>query len=593
MRIQNLSLHYQLPKQKKKIIFNRLNFDFPNLGMIAITGDSGVGKSSLLKVIAKIIQPQKGKVILPPFSKLFPPLYLSDQLQLVPDWKVCDYLHTDSQKLKIKEMGFTDEDLNKTYNQLSIGQQVRLKVMLFLYQPASVYLLDEPTHALDEFNRKKLIEFLMIQASQKLILIATHDQALIEKSTIEFKMQSAFKTLINYHQHSSTISFDKQKQYDVNPWKRWFHKLEKIHRSGFIGGMISFAIWIIQIALFLSINFTFQIQHQMNQYQQMVMSDPWLEVVETQTIPIHESPFQLVKNAYPNQESFSILFQDSINTRWLIDISDWFPKTIELNSVMVKIRFVDLPFDDQHISTAWIFPKETLPDSLTLTSTPLPNLTNTLTFSGPIRPLYHRNPSSWFEPAQLLLSYWQWLGILTHQETLIQEKISNYLDAYLMLLPPSHALIFNPNQKQKNILISLSGHPWRFTIPTEKAYPLIIPLMKPLLNFLPFLTSCLLLLWVVLWWSRLHWIYHEHHRHWQWMIVLNQSFKKIWFHVTYHVQLRSMFLHGVTLSGLVMLFSYQNFFPIPPMMVILIIQISIWIILENLKLMIRGLFNYA
>ncbi len=596
MKIQNLSLHFHSQQQKKKIIFNRLNFNLPDLGMIVITGDSGVGKSSLLKVIAKVIQPKSGQVILPPSSKLFPPIFLSDQLQLVPDWKVCDYLLTRTQKSISKNLGFTDEDFNKTYQQLSVGQQVRLKVMVLLQQPASVYLLDEPTHALDEMNRKNLIEFLVKQSCEKLIFIATHDQVLIQNSTIEINLQSSFKNEVKFHQNQSCDAH----QHDVHPkqhylklWKKWFHKLEKIHRSNFMGGMISFGIWIIQIALFLSIHFTFQIQNQMDQYKQLVMADPWLEVVETQNIPIHESPFQLVKTLLPNQSSFKIFFDDFPEAKWVIDIAHWFPQTLKVNNLVVRIRFVDLPFDDQHITTAWIYPKEILPQNLSLSTLSLPNFSNTLTYGGPIRFLYHRSPSTWFEPNQLLLSYWQWLGILTHQETLIDDKISNFLNAYLMFSPPEKALIFHPNQNQKKLLLSLSDHPWRFTIPTEKAYPLIMPLMKPLLNLLPMLSCCLILIWIVLWWSRLHWIYQQYHQQWQWMIAFHQAFQKIWFHMTQNIHFHLMLIHGITITALAILLSVQSTIPMSSRLVILPIQISIWFILETLKVIIRRFFYHA
>lgn len=596
MKLQNLSLHFHVPHQKKKIIFNRLNLNLPDQGMVVITGDSGVGKSSLLKVIAKIIKPSTGKVILPQSSTLHSPVYLSDQLELIPHWKVSDYLNTTIQRSNVQSLGFGEEELNKTYQQLSIGQKVRLKIILFLSQPACVYLLDEPTHALDEFNRKKLIDFLILQSFEKAIIIATHDQDLIETADVELKLESAFQTSVLYHQHRSRIANHHdmiEKHHYISPWPSWFRRLERLHRGGMIGGVLSFAIWIVQLALVLSTTFTFQIQHQMDAYSRLIKTDPWLEVVEVQTIPIHDSPFQLVKTFYPSQDSFRVLFQDNNTTLWLVDISTWFPKTIEINHVEVTIRFVDLPFDDQHITTSWIYPNQALPDTLVLSGLSIPNQSNFFSFSGPIRSLHHRTPLTWFEPPQLLLSYWQWLSILTHHETTIEEETSSYLDAYLNFLPPSQVLMYDYNLNPQSLIESLSNHPWRFTVPTEKVYPLINGLMEPLLNFLPIFLFSLIMIWIALWWSTLHWIYQQHRRHWQWMIVLHQPFKKIWFHLTLLAYLRSMVIHAMSLIIITILMPLQSIMPLPPLMMILVIEISLWTILESLKLSLRNWFNHA
>jgi|GEM_PF-938356 len=596
MKFQNLSLYYRLPNQKKKYILNRLNYQFPDLGMVVITGDSGIGKSSLLKVIAKLIQPQRGRVILPASAKSMPPVYLSDQLALIPQWKVRDYLHQEIQQAQFKDLGFTDDALDKTYHQLSIGQQVRLKIIIFLHQPASAYLLDEPTHALDELNRNKLIEYLKVQAQQKLILIATHDQHLIENSHIEMHLHSSFQTSVKHHQKNSiaiTNPLMNQKKDNLNIWKRWFCILEKLNRSTLISKIFMFAISMIQIAIFLLTAFTFQLQDQATQFGQQIQEDPWLEVVEIEQTPIHDSPFQLVRTTYPNHESFQGLFEASLPPLWLTDISEWFPKTIIINQVQVTIRFVDLPFDHQHLSAAWIYPHLTLPKTLTLSTLTLPNLSNPLTFLGPINPLFQRMPLTWFEPPQLLLSYWQWLSILTYQTIWIENTPKSYLEVYSNLLPPSHALMYIPDPIHRVQLKKLSSENWRLTSPTEKTYPLITPVLKPLLSFFPIMIIILILIWVLLVWSRLHWIYQRYDRHWQWMIALHQSFEKIWFHLTLKGELNSTLLHGATLSILGIMTAFQRLIAMPSIWVLLFLQIIVWVALEMLKLFLKKIFHYA
>lgn len=596
MTFHNLSLHFRLPNHQKKVIFNRLNLRFPDQGLIVITGDSGVGKSSLLKVIARLIIPSTGKVTLPYSKSLLKPIYLSDQLELFPQWKVNDYVLNSSQFVTLKNLGFVEADLHKPYCQLSIGQQVRLKMVLFLDQPANVYLLDEPTHALDEFNRDKLIALLVKQSTQKSIIIATHDQKLIEQAEVVLNIQSAFQTSLSYHPPRSKLTNEfgiKEKFPQVNPWHHWFRKLEKIHRGGILGWFLSFAAWVVQIGIFLSMTIGFHMQRQWDYYSQLVNSDPWLEIVEIQTVPIHDSPFQLVKTFFPSQDSFNALFQDVNNTLWLVDLSTWFPKAIEINNVMVNIRFIDLPFEMDRLTTSWIYPKQTLPQTLTLSTITIPNQEEVFTFSGPIQSINHRVPLTWFEPPQLLLSYWQWLAILTQQETFINDVKVSYFSKYLTLLPPSHALIFNSKYNQVHLLENLNEHPWRFTIPTEKAYPLMKPLMVPILSIFPIVLVCLVLIWIALWWSILHWMFHLHRRHLQWMIMMHQSFKKIWLHLTRKLYLQSSLFHGLTMMLMTFFLPHQSIIPSPNLMMILIVQTIMWIGLESLRLNLRGWFKYA
>lgn len=594
MKLQHVSLHY-FQQRKKKVIFRRLNFDLPDQGLITITGDSGIGKSSLLKVLAKILKPTHGKVIYPSKAKGLLPLYLSDQLSLVPHWKVKEYLQTPAQREQARRLGFDNGEFNKSFQQLSIGQQVRLKVILFLNQLASIYLIDEPTHALDESNRRKIIEFLKEQSQEKCLIIATHDQMLIASCDVEIQMSSSFQTIIKKHQTLPLEIVEVKKSISVfhDPWKHWFKKLTRLYRVGPIGVLMSFALVVIQVAIYLTLLLTFQFQEQMNQYNRLVTHDPWIQVVENQTISIHDSPFQLVKYIDPRQESFSVLFQNSTTAQWLIDISDWFPKFIKIDGVEVLVRFVDLPFDNQHISTAWIYPKKPIPYQLQISTIHLPFFDQPLHFSGPIRMFHMRSPISWFESHQLLLSYWQWLSILSNQKTIFEEQLTSYLNIYLELLPPSTALIYEPNAVIRLQLQSMASQTWQFRNPSEIAYPLISPLMEPILNSLPFFIMILLIIWSVLWWSKFHWIYQQHYRDWQWMLMFHQKMKTIWIQLTKRVTFQSSMLEAASLFIATLFILIQPWLPIPNVNIFIFIQIGTWISLQCLRNFIRNWFQNA
>ena len=166
---------------------NQLNYIFKNISVtinkgdkIALIGDNGVGKTTLLKIISGIIKPSIGKVDELATVWYFPQIHLeilhsnlniSEYLNsLIEDWwEVLDLLKRNF-NLQI--------EADRVISSLSGGELVKLHLSLIFYIKPQVLLLDEPTNHLDIQAKEWLIQG--IKSYPDSVLIASHDSSFLD-----------------------------------------------------------------------------------------------------------------------------------------------------------------------------------------------------------------------------------------------------------------------------------------------------------------------------------------------------------------------------------------------------------------------------
>ncbi len=179
-----------------QIIVSDFDLDIQNGELVSLLGPSGVGKTTLLKVIAGLIRPDRGKVFIDgknvtnlPAEKrettmIFQKPLLFPFLNL---WKNVEFglkmtrIPKRERKKRIAEVlqltGLSDLSVRKIH-QLSGGQQQRAALARALVLRPSILLLDEPFSSLDEelrINMRK--QLLNIQKNTgTTMLFITHDQ---------------------------------------------------------------------------------------------------------------------------------------------------------------------------------------------------------------------------------------------------------------------------------------------------------------------------------------------------------------------------------------------------------------------------------
>ena len=166
----------------KKIVFDNFSYKFNDTGIYAIVGDSGLGKTTLLKMIAGLDNRYKGKIEGGGFKnvsfafqeyRLFPNLTaLYNVVFALSDKRDEEVLYSSKQLLSY--LGFSDSDMNLYPSELSGGMKQRVSIARALLKKSNIVLLDEPTKELDDKLREKIYELILKESKSRLIIIVTH-----------------------------------------------------------------------------------------------------------------------------------------------------------------------------------------------------------------------------------------------------------------------------------------------------------------------------------------------------------------------------------------------------------------------------------
>lgn len=175
--IENLTKTYE-----SKTALNDINQIFENGHIYGLYGEMGSGKSTLIKVIAGLVdydlgsvelQCSKSKVSFLDHDKgLYNELTVRDNLRF---WKKV----YESNSRDIDEILNVFEHMNgikdKVVSELSSGNQQMVALATALLNKFNILLLDEPTINLDTHTKKELFEFLKKEKENAIIIMSTHN----------------------------------------------------------------------------------------------------------------------------------------------------------------------------------------------------------------------------------------------------------------------------------------------------------------------------------------------------------------------------------------------------------------------------------
>ncbi|EGB90652.1 ABC-F family ATP-binding cassette domain-containing protein [Clostridium sp. D5] len=169
-----------------KVIFDDVSYGIHDGDKIGIIGINGTGKSTLLKIIAGIEEPDDGQIVKQNGLKMN---YLpQDQefpkgatvLSYVSNGKKQEEWDSDNEaKSILNSLGIIEHDA--VIDPLSGGQKKRVALARALVSDADILLLDEPTNHLDEETVNWLEDYL--KRYRGVVIMVTHDRYFLDKVT--------------------------------------------------------------------------------------------------------------------------------------------------------------------------------------------------------------------------------------------------------------------------------------------------------------------------------------------------------------------------------------------------------------------------
>jgi zinc transport system ATP-binding protein len=166
------------------VLYDNLNINIKKGDFVAILGPNGTGKTTFVKLIAGLIKPTKGKIIVK--EKLF---YIPQKLDFEESFPITVFELLNLESSNINEISQVLNDLeidsikNKKFSSLSGGQKQRVLIAMSLLSKSSVLIFDETTAGMDvksQINFFKLLKKLNEEKNITIVFV-THDIGTIPK----------------------------------------------------------------------------------------------------------------------------------------------------------------------------------------------------------------------------------------------------------------------------------------------------------------------------------------------------------------------------------------------------------------------------
>jgi len=178
MKIETLNLCKNFGGQE---VLKDLSLKFVSEQPCVISGPSGIGKTTLLRIIEGLEAPSSGEVKFSEFGndkprfapvfqdiRLIPSLTAAENIKLASPGKSIDEINDELSQL------IDRAELSKKVSLLSGGTQRRVEICRAVLAPSDVLIMDEPLTGLDKENISKVASYIQNNIGGRIFIVASH-----------------------------------------------------------------------------------------------------------------------------------------------------------------------------------------------------------------------------------------------------------------------------------------------------------------------------------------------------------------------------------------------------------------------------------